>query len=265
MERGLIFDIRRYSVHDGTGIRTTVFLKGCPLSCAWCHNPEGIKYCEETINRRHTLNGETHDFKQVVGNWKTTGEVFDVIKRDRIFYEESGGGATFSGGEPLMQPEFLDEIISVCRNAGIHTAIDTSGHAPAETLNVARRSDLLLYDIKSVDPVKHKYWTGRGNELIIKNLKALARSGPSLIIRIPLIPEFNCEAKDIIDIRNLLAPMKSRIMRIDILPFHKLGQQKYIDTGIKRRLKINRPPTGEEVDMALQIFTDEGFEVKKGG
>jgi pyruvate formate lyase activating enzyme len=265
MERGLVFDIRRYSVHDGTGIRTTVFLKGCPLVCAWCHNPEGIKTCKETISRSHILNGENYPYEQVIGNWRTSGEVFDLIERDRIFYDESDGGATFSGGEPVMQPEFLYEILSMCRKAGIHTAIDTSGHAPAETFRVVWKADLLLFDVKSADPVKHEQWTGKGNELILKNLRSLSRSGPPLIIRIPLIPGFNCEEKELTAIRNLLMPMKARIMRVDILPFHNLGRRKYTDTGMKRRLEIERTPTANEVEMAMQLFANKGFEVKKGG
>ncbi len=261
---GLVFDIRRYSVHDGPGIRTTVFFKGCPLECAWCHNPEGIRPDMEIINRRHILNGKTYLYKEVVGNLKTSGEIFNIIEKDRIFYEESEGGATFSGGEPLMQPEFLRELIGMCRKAGIHTAVDTSGHASARDFTAVLNSDLLLYDIKSANPVKHKEWTGKGNELILKNLRSVAREGPFLIIRIPLVPGFNSEEAEITAIRDLLVPLKSRIIRIDILPFHNLGVRKYIDTGRKRSMKTDVTPTGDEIDMALQIFTDKGFEAKMG-
>jgi pyruvate formate lyase activating enzyme len=261
---GLVFDIRRYSVHDGPGIRTTVFLKGCPLECAWCHNPEGIRPDKEVINRRHFLNGKKYPYKDIVGNLKTSEEVFDIIEKDRIFYEESEGGATFSGGEPLMQPEFLHELIGMCRKSGIHTAVDTSGHAPARDFNAALNSDLLLYDIKSANAVKHKEWTGKGNELILKNLRSVARKGPFLIIRIPLVAGFNSEKAEITAIRDLLVPLKSRIIRVDILPFHNLGVRKYIDTGRKRSIAIDVTPTGDEIDMALQIFTEKGFETKKG-
>lgn len=265
MQKGLVFDIRRYSVHDGPGIRTTVFLKGCPLECAWCHNPEGIIKEKVEITRERSLNGKNHSYMEVVGKTMSTKEVFDLIEKDRIFYEESNGGATFSGGEPLMQHRFVGDLIAMCRMAGIHTAIDTSGHASAQAFNVAKEADLLLYDLKCAGTYKHKEWTGQGNELIIKNLKSLPRSGPPLIIRIPLVPGFNAGHVEMDAIKDLLVPLKQRILRIDILPYHQLGQQKYRDHGMTRRMKIDETPSKDEISDALRVFESEGFAVKQGG
>lgn len=265
MEKGVVFDIRRYSVHDGPGIRTTVFLKGCPLECAWCHNPEGIKKEKAEITRKRSLNGKLHSYTEVVGKTMSTKEVFGLIEKDRIFYEESRGGVTFSGGEPLMQHRFLAELIAMCRVAGIHTAIDTSGQATAEAFTVVKEADLLLYDLKCAGTGKHKEWTGRGNEIIIKNLNSLSRSGPLLVIRIPLVPGFNTGHAEMAAIKDLLAPMKHRILRIDILPYHKLGQQKYMEHGMTRRMKIDDSPSEDEISVAVRVFESEGYAVKQGG
>ncbi len=233
MNRGLTFDIRRYSVHDGPGIRTTVFLKGCPLHCVWCHNPEGIHPEPQPMRVSRTLDGKETSCNITVGKWHTVSEVFNVIEKDLIFYEESGGGVTYSGGEPLMQPEFLIEMLEMCRRSGIHTAVDTSGHAEPELFTeVCRQADMLLFDIKTTNNQVHLEHTGVDNSLIMKNLHSLAGSDTSVIIRIPIIPGFNDNHKEMKAIRDSLLPLKKNIRRIDLLPYHRLGRKKYEALGL---------------------------------
>ncbi len=241
MTRGLIFDIRRYSVHDGPGIRTTVFLKGCPLNCVWCHNPEGINPEPQPMRVSHKLDGKETICHITVGNWLTVAEVYNEIEKDLVFYEESGGGVTFSGGEPLMQPEFLIEMLEMCRKSGIHTAVDTSGHADPEIFSkVVKHTDLLLFDIKTTDSRAHLEYTGLGNELILQNLNSLVEYDTDLIIRIPVIPGFNSQIDQIVAIRNILTKLKHQIKRIDLLPYHRLGRQKYEALGLPQP-KIFKP------------------------
>ncbi len=266
MQKGLVFDIRRYSVHDGPGIRTTVFLKGCPLHCSWCHNPEGLMNEPQTIRRTRQLNGKKTIHYENVGEWRTSREVFELIMKDIIFYEESGGGVTFSGGEPLMQPDFLLEMLSLCRQAGIHTAVDTSGHAPGEVFNlIAQNTDLLLYDLKTTDNGKHLTYTGVSKELSLINLKSITDDSARLIIRIPVIPGFNCDIKQFKAMRDQLLELKVQIQRVDLLPCHQLGRQKYRDLGLKTPVKFNTDIDEEQINMLMNIFAGSGFNVKKGG
>ncbi len=266
MNRGLIFDIRRYSVHDGPGIRTTVFLKGCPLSCAWCHNPEGLVDRPQTIRRERTLNVRTSYHDEIVGKYLLPGEVMESILRDRIFFEESGGGVTFSGGEPLMQPDFLLETLSLCRDEGIHTALDTSGHVVNSVFTeAARNTGLLLFDIKTADTGIHRQYTGHGNELVLGNLASVAGTGTPVIARIPLIPGVNDDNSSMEAIRDLLKEVKAAVIRVDLLPWHRLGRNKYVSLGMRPPPLFEQEIGSEQMKAATEIFTGAGFRVKKGG
>jgi pyruvate formate lyase activating enzyme len=266
MTKGLVFDIRRYSVHDGPGIRTTVFLKGCPLRCPWCHNPEGLTGETQVINRNRKLNGKHTLHQESVGEWMSPGKVLEIILKDRIFYEESGGGVTFSGGEPLMQPEFMIEMLSLCREAGIHNAVDTSGHAQGDQFtSIAAYTDLFLFDLKCADTNRHLSFTGVGNEVIMSNLRSLSNDGPGLIIRIPVIPAFNNEPHHMEAILDRLLEIKARVIRIDLLPYHRLGSHKYHNLGMQVPRNIYSAIDQDQINNYLQIFSSAGFNVKKGG
>lgn len=266
MERGLIFDIRRYSVHDGPGIRTTVFFKGCPLRCQWCHNPEGIGTNLQKICRTRQLNGRKWTYEEIVGKEYSSVEVFNEISKDLIFYEESGGGVTFSGGEPLMQPDFLLELLVMCREAGIHTAVDTSGFAGENVFSeITRNTDMLLFDLKTADSEKHSAFTGSGNETILKNLKSLVSPLPELVIRIPLIPGFNDQVSDISAIRNILIQSKLSVKRLHLLPYHRFGRHKYEALGNKEPPVFSPEISDVRIHELFNIFEGSGFSVKIGG
>jgi len=190
---GIIFNIQRFSVNDGPGIRTTVFMKGCPLRCWWCHNPEGIGFEPE-------VNGRTG-----IGNYYTVDELFEKIVKDRIFYEESEGGVTFSGGEPLSQIDFLTKILDKCNSTGVHTVVDTSGYVNKTLLKeITDKTDLFLYDLKLMDPVQHLKFTEVSNTEILDNLGYLLSKKAEVIIRIPMIPEITATIENMKAIRDFL-------------------------------------------------------------
>jgi pyruvate formate lyase activating enzyme len=266
MEKGLVFDIRRYSVHDGPGIRTTVFFQGCPLRCRWCHNPEGLETEPVIISRTRKLDGKVYRYDKATAEWFTPKEVFEVIEKDRVFYEESGGGVTFSGGEPLMQPDFLLALLDLCRVNGIHTALDTSGHAPEYIFKtIAAKTDLVLFDLKSTDNDKHISFTGAENRLIVTNLKSLKGDKPKVIIRIPVIPGFNTGPGEVEAMCDQIKTLAVNVSQVDILPFHSLGQQKYRSLGIKYRMDPGMVADNEILEKMTNIFIKSGFKVKKGG
>jgi pyruvate formate lyase activating enzyme len=266
MERGLIFDIRRYSVHDGPGIRTTVFLKGCPLNCAWCHNPESILPLPQKISRCRKLNGHARVVEEEIGRWLDSATVFADIIKDRIFFEESQGGVTFSGGEPLTQLAFLIEMLNMCKGSGIHTAVDTSGYAPtALFLEASAHADVLLFDIKSANPTRHNAFTGVDNALIISNMLALPINGPEVFVRIPVIPGFNDSLDDMRQILDIVCKVKAPIARVDLLPFHRLGRQKYEALGMAAPPAFGPEPERDSMEQFMQVFSEAGFGVKLGG
>lgn len=266
MSGGILFDIRRYSVHDGPGIRTTVFFKGCPLNCLWCHNPESKMPEPQPIKRIRPLNGHQEVVEEMVGRHYSAAEVMEVIGRDLLFFEESGGGVTFSGGEPLQQASFLLELLALCREAGIHTTVDTSGHASAEAFKeVAALTDLLLFDIKTTDNKKHEEFIGVGNKLVISNFKSLNGKGPAVIVRIPVIPGFNSSLKEMQAIRNLLKSSQARIEAVNLLPYHRLGRQKYEALGMQQPPVFNPETTLEQMQQLMGVFEEAGYKVKVGG
>ncbi len=301
MSRGLVFDIRKYSIHDGPGIRTTVFFKGCPLHCLWCHNPEGhsfspelmlrpgrcLKGCSECLSvcepmalvktadilvldrNRCTACGICADVCptqaiEIVGRRVDVCEVMAEIEKDRIFFEESGGGVTFSGGEPLAQPDFLEALLSQCRKKDIHTTVDTCGFVPREVLEkIADKVDLFLYDLKLMDEGKHKEFTGESNEAILENLKRLAEKQKNIVIRLPLIPNINDDEQTLSRIAEFLRSLKG-ISQISLLPFHKLGMEKY--KGLQKRNPSENfaSPSAEKLEKIKRDLTSYGFTVLIG-
>ena len=216
---GLVANIQRFCIHDGPGIRTTVFFQGCPLSCWWCHNPECI------------------GFDAAGAKSYSPEELMEELIKDRIFFEESGGGVTFSGGEPLAQSEFLAQLLERCRKENIHTAIDTSGYVEKKELKkFLQLADLFLYDLKLIDEELHKKYTGVGNEQILENLRFLDENNAGIEIRIPLIPNITDTRENIRDIRDFIHSLKHQ-HKVQLLPYHKIAEGKYERLELEYRLK----------------------------
>lgn len=256
MSKAIIFDIERNSFVDGPGIRTTVFFKGCNLKCAWCHNPEsqdfkpqmmfykdkctGCGKCSEICPTPEncSLCGKCTfycpvDAREVCGKEYTVDEVFTEIIKDKSYYDNSGGGVTFSGGECMLQIEFLIKILKKCKENGIHTAVDTAGHIPFESFErILPYTDLFLYDIKVFDNEKHKKYVGVGNELIFDNLSKLLKKGAKVHIRIPIIPTVNDNVEEMLNIKHFIEANGS-VEKIELLPYHAMGKQKYAALKMK--------------------------------
>lgn len=217
---GRIINITRFCTDDGPGIRTTVFLKGCPLRCAWCHNPES-----------QNLQDDIYCTGEKIGKTLTAQEVFEILKRDKVFYETSGGGVTVSGGEPLYQPEFTGEILRLCKDNGIRTAVETSGFASRKSMETTLKyCDLVLFDIKETDPRKHLRFTGVPLEPIHENLRRINEMGIPFVIRLPVIPGFNDRKSHFLSVRELVRDLK-QCTGIEIMPYHTLGEHKYKQLG----------------------------------
>jgi pyruvate formate lyase activating enzyme len=246
---GRIFNLQRFSLHDGPGIRTTVFFKGCPLDCAWCHNPEG----------------RTPEVSEGMGREVSVAEVLAEVVRDRPFYETSGGGVTFSGGEPLAQPEFLLACLRACRGEGLSTALDTCGFAPTEVLLAsAALSDLVLYDLKALDDHVHEKATGVPNARILENLEALARSGARIWLRMPIVPTVNDGARDMEAAAALVKDLPG-VERVCLLPYHAMGVDKALRLGQGPRFGPVPSPAQETLDALATPFREAGMDVQIGG
>lgn len=301
MAKGMIFDIKRFAIHDGPGIRTTVFLKGCPLHCLWCHNPEGIENDFELIARpsrcarcyscvsacplgaisensgpveidrsRCDLCGKCvkvcmYEALEMAGRKMSVKDVIEEVEKDRIFYEQSAGGATLSGGEPLGQPKFCQEILTALDERKIPSALDTSGLAPWDILaKTARKADVVLYDLKMIDAKKHKKYTGVSNGLILDNLKKLSREHKSIVIRIPLAAGVNDDEENIRLTIDFLKPLKT-VKNVSLLKYHKGGSEKYKNLGKASCFKIYEAPSERRMEEIRRSFTKAGFTVKIGG
>jgi pyruvate formate lyase activating enzyme len=290
---GVVFDVKKYAVHDGPGIRTTVYLKGCPLSCLWCHNPEGQAAAPEIVywERRcidcgrcvevcpqgnAVLESESCErcgrcvevcpagAREWIGRWMTVDEVMAQVERDVVFYDESGGGVTFSGGEPFSQPAFLGALLEAAREREIHTAVDTTGFAAASLVQaLAPQVDLFLYDLKLVDDEAHRRYTGASNRLPLTNLRWLAAAGHAIQIRVPVIPGIT-DGEDNLDAIGRLA-RELNLEAIDLLPYHRTAADKY---GRLRRpylLPAARPPEPARMAELGKRLIKLGLTVRIGG
>jgi len=298
---GFVFDIKKYAIHDGPGIRTTVFFKGCPLHCQWCQNPESWEIhpelgfrtgrcircgkCVEVCTRQAitftedqpstdpnkcNLCGECVDAcvagaREIIGQEITVGEVMTEVEKDVVFYDQSGGGVTFSGGEPLMQPEFLLALLNQCQKQGIHTAVDTSCYAEPQIIDqVADKTDLFLCDLKHMDSDIHKRFTGVGNNLILDNIKRLSQAGKEIIIRIPVIPGFNDDQPNI-EATGKFAASLPCLSGIDILPYNRGGMEKSARLSAETKLMQTETPDEDTMNSIAQTLKNYGCEVKIGG
>lgn len=301
MTTGTLFDIRRYAIHDGPGIRTTVFFKGCPLRCAWCHNPESQSPRVELMLRpnrciacgacaaacpnaaitrvdgrwvtdraRCTLCGRCAeacyaDARQIVGRGYSFAETMAMIERDRDFYVQSGGGVTFSGGEPLAQPEFLLELLRACKAAGLHTALDTCGAAPWEQFErLLPCVDLFLYDLKLMDAARHRQYTGVSNQQILSNLQRLAATGKPLWLRMPFVPGVNDDEDNLAAAAAFVAALPGR-PPLHLLPYHNSAGAKYAGLDLPYRLPDVASPSQAQLQAAAQHFLSAGLTVIFGG
>ena len=292
--KGTIFNIQKFSVQDGPGIRTTVFFKGCNLRCVWCHNPESIslrpqlefyprncigcgkcfEVCPEDvhyfdpIDGRHKLRREdctgcftcvSHCYAEAivgVGRRITAGEVMDSILLDKMYYDQSGGGATFSGGECMLQQDFLAELLTGCHEHAIHTAVDTAGNVEWEWFErVLPVTDLFLYDLKAADSDVHKKLTGSANNRILANLRRLSELGKRIIIRIPFVPGYN--DGELAGMREILAPLS--VEKVEVLPYHKLGVSKYEALDIKDPSLDAEVPSDQTLDEAVAFLRESGI------
>ena len=261
MIQGIVFKIKKYALHDGPGIRTTIFFKGCPLACRWCHNPEGIDPQPQTI-LRSTSSGE---IEETIGTVMGVDELVARIEKDQLFYDESGGGVTFSGGEPLDQPDFLAALLDACNRREIHTALDTSGHAsPAVLEKMLPRLQLVLYDLKIMDAGRHRRYTGVSNERILDNLQRIDRTSIPIRIRVPLIPGVTDGQDNLERIARLAASLTS-VEGIDLLPFHRIGSDKYRRLGMENAIGEKKPPTSQQVATARNRLAATGLDVSIGG
>lgn len=302
MSDSLIFDIKRYAINDGPGIRIVIFFKGCNLHCAWCHNPESISAkpekmyapskciqcgsCVEACPENAitlTSEGIFTDSElcrqcgrctdvcptkaiEMSGRVMSVSEIINIIEKERPFFDQSGGGVTFSGGEPLIHTKLLVELLDECICRGIHTAIDTAGNVSLETLlKVAERANLFLYDLKTLDTNIHKHWIGSGNEKIIHNLQALAETGAHIIIRIPLIYGINDDDVNIEKTAVFVASLAGEKKEVHLLPYHAIAQNKYVKLGKSEQFEKLKEPDKDSLIKAIQKFADFGIKASIGG
>ena len=276
MERGMIFDIVRASFVDGPGIRTAVFFKGCGLRCRWCHNPEGQEFAAqmmfykekcagcgvcERVCPHHLVScdlcGECEKYcpnsaRKLCGKLCATDEVMDLVERDRAFYDASGGGVTFTGGECMLQMDFLAELLKECRAAGIHTAVDTAGDVPFDCFErIMPYTDLFLYDVKCVAEELHAEWTGVSNRRILENLRSLSDAFEGdIIVRVPVVPTFNANEEEMSRIATLVNSLN--VKKVELLPYHRLGESKYAALG--RKAQSFDAPSPETMAKLRKLF-----------
>ncbi len=263
---GKIFDIKRFALNDGPGIRTTVFFKGCPLKCMWCHNPESIAFDIEEYDQERILDGKRFTYKQKIGKQFTVSELQTEILKDQQFYIQSGGGVTFSGGEPLSQSDFLVEILKVCKKQGLHITIDTTGFCRIEKLEeINRYTDLFLYDIKFVNSDLHFEYTGVHNHLIIKNLDCLLKIKANIIIRVPIIPGINDTPQCVSELKQFIKSRVNQIKELHFLPFHNIGASKYDRFKKGYRLRELKSQSANDLIYLKEEFKLLGIKTKIGG
>lgn len=255
--KGRIFDIQKFSVHDGPGIRTIVFLKGCFFRCRWCCNPESQEFGIQEM----MVDGKA---KQI-GRDVTAEEVLEQIRKDRPYYRRSGGGVTLSGGECLFQPDFAYALLRGCREEGITTAIETTGAADFSVIEkLLPEIDYILMDIKHMNPIKHKEYIGQDNVKVLENAKRISDYGANVTIRVPVIPGFNDSEKEIFEIAKFAKSLKN-VKRMHLLPYHRLGRDKY--TGLTRDYLLDNilPPTMDKMQQLLKVVIELGLDGQIGG
>ena len=256
-EKGRIFNIQRFSIHDGPGIRSIVFFKGCFMRCAWCCNPESQNREIETL-----IEGGR---EKTVGRDVTVDEIMPELLSDMPYYRRSGGGITLSGGEVLCQADFARELLRECKENGLHTAVESAASSSfSEIEKILPYLDLYLMDIKHIDSQKHKEYTGVSNERILENARKIAESGVELIIRTPVIPGFNDTAEEIRAISHFARTLPG-VKEHHLLPYHRLGQDKYAGLGRKYSLSDIEPPSREKMEYLLSIAETSGLKCKIGG
>ena len=300
--QGLVFDIKRFAINDGPGIRVTIFMKGCPLSCRWCHNPESIS---TEVQKMYSVNkcigcGECVKIcpleaceltpqgvvteteictacglctevcpslaSEMSGRYVSVADLIKEIENERPFFDQSGGGVTFSGGEPLLYPKFLNEILDACGDLRIHRTVDTSGLASTRTLlETAKRTDLFLYDLKLMDPEKHKQWTGVGNKRILQNLQALAETGADIQIRVPLIKGVNCDEANIEATASFVATLSGPVKKVKLLPYHDVAKGKSVKLGYEYEPGPMKSPDQSELERIIDQFATHGLTASVGG
>ena len=302
MLSGMIFDIRRYSINDGPGIRVTVFFKGCPLHCTWCHNPESISTkVQKMYNRdkcigcaacvevcperacRMTPEGIITDLEKCTGCGKCADicptkatemsgrnvgidEITEIVEKERIFFDRSGGGVTFSGGEPLLQPEFLLALLKEFGHRSVHRTVDTTGFTKTETLlEVAQHTDLFLYDLKIMDSEQHRKWTGVPNDLILYNLEVLSATGAQINIRVPLVKSVNDNDDNLYRTAAFVAGLPGDKKDISLLPYHNIMASKHARLGSTFDSLTMAEPSKEDLDTIVDIFVEHGLKAQIGG
>lgn len=302
--QGKVFNIQHYSIHDGPGIRTTVFLNGCPLKCIWCQNPESqslkpqIFYLEEKCKvcgkcvevcpqKAIAIVGDKvktdrslctgcgvcaevcpNEARTLMGTSMTPEEVFNDVNSDAIFYETSGGGITISGGDPVAQPEFTIAVLKLCKNAGLHTAIETSGFVKREILSkIIENVDMVLYDFKHMNSEQHKKYTGVSNLLILENAKMINKEYPSVkfVARLPIIPGYNDSIENITRTAEFIAHELDPGIKVHLLPYHKLGNTKYERMEMNEKILKISPPSPEAMEKLLEIILSHGLDGVIGG
>ncbi len=302
MAIGIIFDIKHYAIHDGPGIRSTVFFKGCSLQCQWCHNPEGIHTEPEIFLRNEKCPSEcrfcisacpngairrnkgsievdlslcdlcseceeacVYGALEIIGRKVSVKDVIGELEKDSLFYEESQGGVTFSGGEPFEQPIFLNALLDKAKSKDLHTTVDTCGYFNPNLLaNFDRKVDLFLYDLKMIDDEKHKKYTGKSNSLILDNLRRLTANGHRVAVRIPLIAGINDDDNNIEKTVEFLKTL-NHIEQINLLPYHSGGSLKQKRLGKKQLHAGFQSPSSERMEAIKKFFKANGFSVKVGG
>lgn len=255
--KGRIFDIQKYSIHDGPGIRTIVFLKGCPLRCKWCCNPEGQEYKIQEMNFAGGI--------KTVGRDVTVAEMLAEVKKDMPYYMRSGGGLTLSGGECMAQPEFATALLYAAKNAGISTAIETTAFAEWNVVKeFLKVTDHILMDIKNIDNEKHKKFCGQSNEIILQNAKRIAEKHNSLTIRVPVIPTFNDTEKEIAMIAGFASHLPG-VKNLHLLPYHRLGADKYTGLGREYLMAGQELIPDEKMKRLLAAAQEYGLDCRIGG
>lgn len=259
MKKPTIFNIQKFSTHDGPGIRTTVFFKGCPIRCEWCHNPESQVFAPEIMLNKYGK-------EEWIGQDYSIRELVKKIQSDQIFYDQSGGGVTFSGGEVMAQDmDYVVELAKECQRIGISVAIDTCGVAPTENYQkILPYADLFLYDLKFINSHEHKLYTGAGNELVLANLRYLAQQQANIHLRLILLDEINASELDAEEIIQWLAAEKIHVSEISLLPYHDFGRDKY--ERLKRVCTQNfKKPDDQQVTTIQKVYQDAGYQVSIGG